>query len=258
MAGFVLFAGFRGGPAARFPSRGRLRVSVPLLRRSIASFFLALALVPALAAQSGEVVVHAYTFQYQRAREAMDLVSPLISGTGSIELQPGTNTLVIRDSPAAIARIVPVLRKFDHPPRALRLEVLLVRASRAVVSPQVQHSDLPEALTRQLRDLLGYDIYETQARAQISAAEGQAVDYEVGQDYKVSFRFGGMMPDDRVKLSNFRIIRKAAEGRPRVVLLQANLNLWLDRTMNLGLAKTEGGQAVMLVLTLREGGGIRR
>jgi hypothetical protein len=224
------------------------------IRRSLVSFFVALALTPALAAQSGEVVVQAYTFQHQRADEAMGLVSPLVSSKGSIELQRGSNTLVIRDVPAALARIVPVLKSFDHPPRPLRLEVLFVRASRAVVSPQVQHSDLPEAMTRQLRNLLGYDVFETQARAQLGGLEGQSVVYEVGQDYRVSYRFGTVMPDQRVKLSNFRIVRQATEARPKAVLLHANLNLWLDQTMNLGLAKSEGGQALMVVLTLREGG----
>lgn len=231
---------------------------MPLLHRSLVSFLVVLALTPPLAAQSGEVVVQAYTFQHQRADDAMVLVSPMVSRKGSIELQRGSNTLVIRDVQAVIARIVPVLRSFDHPPRSLRLEVLFVRATRVMVSGQVQHSDLPEPLTRQLRDLLGYDIFETQARAQLAGIEGQSVVYEVGQDYRVSYRFGTVLPDQRVKLSNFRIVRQATEARPKAILLHANVNLWLDQTMNLGLAKSEGGQALMVVLTLKDGGAARK
>ena len=56
----------------------------------------------------------------------------------------------------------------------------MVRASRATVSPQVQHSDLPEALTKRLRDLLAYDVFEMQAQAQLAGTEGQIGDLRAG------------------------------------------------------------------------------
>jgi len=67
----------------------------------------------------------------------------------------------------------PVLRSFDHAPRPMRLEVLIVRASRNTVSPQVRHSDLPEQLTKRLRDLLAYDNFDMQAQAQLGGVEGE-------------------------------------------------------------------------------------
>jgi hypothetical protein len=267
------FAGFRGGPAARVsPSRashGRLLIrSVSPVRRSVVGLpwvlllwvlmlTSAVAVLPAQGIQgtqvTGEIVVRAYTFKYQQASEAVAMVYPLLSPKGAIELQPGGNTLVVRDTSEALRRIVQVLKAFDHPGRPLRLEVYVVRASRAAVSPQVQHSDLPEALTKRLRELLAYDVYEMQAQAQLSGAEGQKVIYELGPEYRVSFRFGTILEDQRVKLSGFQIARRA-EGRPATNLLQTNLSLWLDQTTSLGLAKSEASrEALMLVLTLREG-----
>jgi type II/III secretion system protein len=225
------------------------------VRRSIASFLLLLAVTAPLWAQppGGDVVVRAYTFKYQRASEAVPLVYPLLSARGTVEYQPAGNTLVIRDTQAAIHRIVPVLRSFDHPALPLRLEVYVVRASRSVVSPQIQRSDLPEWLTKRLHDLLAYDVYEMQAQAQLGGVEGQRVVYELGPEYRVSFRFGTLLDGQRVKLSNFRISRQI-EGRPEANLIQTNLNLWLEQTMSLGLAKNEASrEALMVVLTLREG-----
>jgi hypothetical protein len=264
------YAGLRGGPAPRVPpsraSHGRLLIRpVPPVRRSVVGLLWVLLLgvlmltsaVSVLSAQSpqtpGEIVVRAYTFKYQQASEAVAMVYPLLSPKGTVELQPGGNTLVVRDTSEALRRIVQVLKAFDHPGRPLRLEVYVVRASRAAVSPQVQHSDLPEALTKRLRELLAYDVYEMQAQAQLAGAEGQKVIYELGPEYRVSFRFGTILEDQRVKLSGFQIARRA-EGRPATSLLQTNLSLWLDQTTSLGLAKSEASrEALMLVLTLREG-----
>jgi len=257
MPGFVPFAGFRGAPS---PSRDRVPATpVSHARRSLASFFLVLAVASALSAQPGpaptEIVLRAYTFKYQRASEALSLVYPLLSPRGTVEFQPQGNTLVIRDTQATIKRIMPVLRGFDHPARPLRLEVVVVRASRSPVSPPVRHSDLPEPLTKRLRDLLAYDVFEMQAQAQLSGVEGQWVVYELGPEFRVSFRFGTLLEEQPVKLSTFRISRRA-EGRTEATLLQTNLNLRLDQTTSLGLAKSESSrEALMLVLTLREGDG---
>jgi hypothetical protein len=245
-----VFAASPGGPGKL------LNRPVSPVRRSVASFLCILALASALAAQPpagpGEIVLRAYTLKHQTASEAVILVYPLLSPKGTVELQPSGNTLVIRDTAEALRRIMPVLRAYDHPPRPLRLEVSIVRASRAVVSPQTQHSDLPEGLTKQLRDLLGYDNFETQAAAQLSGVEGQRVIYELGPEYRVSFRFG-TLEGQRVKLSSFRISRQP-EGKMESNLAQMNLTLWLDQTMNLGLAKSEASrEALMVVLTLRNG-----
>jgi type II/III secretion system protein len=255
-------AGSRGGPSAHVPSgsplRGRiLSPSVPAAFRSLLSFFWVLTLgCSVLGAQppaprgAGEVVLQAYTFKNKQASEAVALVYPLLSPKGTVEVQPRGNTLVIRDTPAALGRIVPALRSFDRPARPLRLEVYIVRASRTLISPQVR-SDLPEQLTRRLHDLLAYDLFEMQAQAQLAGVEGQPVVYELGQEYQLSFRFGTLVDDQRVKLSGFRISRQAGEGR-MTNLLQTNLTLWVDQTISLGLAKREASrEALMVVLTLR-------
>lgn len=231
------------------------------LRRTVASFLTAVFLVSALAAQAQapDLSLHAYALKYRRAGEAVALVSSLLSGDGTVELQPGSNTLVIRDTAAALGRIIPALRTFDHPARPLTLEIYIVRASRSQVSPAVPRSDLPDPLTRRLRSLLTYDIYEVQAQAQLASQEGQAVTYALADDYKVSFSLGTVFGDQRVKLSDFRIVRRTDRRAPGAALIHTNLNLRLDQTMSLGLARSESSpEALMVVLTLRNGEVARR
>jgi hypothetical protein len=204
--------------------------------------------------EPAELVLHAYTLRYQQAVGAVQLIQPLLTGRGTLELQPGGNTLVIRDTVAALARIVPVLRAFDHPAQPLKVEILIVRASRATAAPPVLRSDLPDSLTRRLRELLPYEIYELQAQAQLASQEGQAVAYDLGEDYAVSFRLGTLLEARPLRLGDFEVARRAGKSRAAVPLVHTTLNIYLDQTMSLGLARSEGSrEALIIVLTVRRG-----
>ena len=225
-------------------------------RRIAASFLTAVFLAGALAGQAqrpDELILLAHAFKYRRAGDALALVSPLLSQRGTVELQPGSNTLVIRDTPSIIKRVIPVLRTYDQPARALAMELYIVRASRSPVSPAVPRSNLPETLTRRLRSLLAYDSFEVQAQALLNTWEGQSVTYALAEDYEVSFRLGTISADQQVKLSDFRALRR--DHRLAVPLLSYSLvNLRLDQPQTLGLAKSESSpEALMFVLILRNG-----
>jgi hypothetical protein len=233
------------------------------VRRITASFLLLSFLAAACAAQSAQpqpadMVLHAYTLKHRKASEALPLVSPLLSPRGTVELQPGTNTLVIRDTIATLGRIVPVLRSYDHPARPLTLELYIVRATRT--GAKEIRSDLPERLTSRLSALLPFNVYEVRAQALLASFEGQAVTYALSGDYEVSFRVGTVLAPGRVKLSDFRVLRRNGRAGPQPqLLIHTNLSLQLEQTTSLGLARSESSpEALMVVLTLRHGDAGRR
>lgn len=202
----------------------------------------------------GELVLHAFTLRYRAATEAIQLVFPMLTRQGTVELQPATNTLVIRDTPSALAQIIPALRGYDHPSRPLSLDIYIVRATRSAVSGAPVQSDLPEPLTRRLRALLPFENFHSQAQARLSSREGEAVTYALGGEYEVSFRLGAIAEGQRVRLSNFRIFRRAEERRTGSSLIKTNLILPLEQTTSFVLARHEGShEALMVVLTLRKG-----
>lgn len=206
---------------------------------------------------TGELVLHAYTLRYRQASDAISLVFPLLSQRGTVELQPATNTLVIRDSRAALGRVVPVLKSYDHPSRPLNLEIYIVRASRTegADAQTVTRSNLPASLTRRLRALLPYDVYQGEAQAQLASREGQAVTYVLGGEYEVSFRFGTLVENQRVRLSDFRILKKTEERRAGTALIHTNLLLPMEQTTSFVLTRTEESrEALMVVLTVHYGG----
>jgi len=239
---------------------------MPSVLRIAASLLVLSVLASACAAQSagpsgnpGDLVLHAYALKHRKASEALPLVSPLLSPRGTVELQPGTNTLVIRDTIAALGRIVPTLRSYDHPARPLTLELYIVRATRAA-TPELR-SELPEPLTRRLSALLRYNVYEVKAQALLASLEGQAVTYAMSGDYEVSFRVGTVLAPGRVKLSDFRFSRRSSRGAqpPQQLLLHTNLNLRLDQMTSLGVARSETSpEALMVVMILHNGDAGRR
>lgn len=205
-----------------------------------------------LAAQSGdgrdEVVVHAVTLRYQQAADAVGLVYPMLTDAGTVELQPGGNTLVLRDVRTAVDRILPRLRRFDQPSRSLRIAVQIVSAGAAEAGRGREPQLSPDVLAR-LRELLRYRSYSLLGRAELEVPEGHATAYEVGEEYQVDFRLG-KMNGRRLNLQGFRVLRLGDDGNLRP-LIHTNLNLSLDQPLVLGLAKTESSdRALMVVLQL--------
>ncbi len=213
---------------------------------------------PAREAAPPRLILRAFTFEHQSASEALALVRPLLSTRGSVELQPGGNTLVIRDTLAALSRIAPVLRSFDHPPRPLLLDIHLVRATidtRSLSPP----SDLPESLVNQLKGLYRFNRYDEMARVALRTREGEEVSYRFGDGYEVSMRLGtlvGSQHGQRIKLYGFRIIKEPASQKVHE-LIHTTLNPPVGQYFTLGLATSELAHwALMVVLYCREDGAV--
>ena len=226
------------------------------VRRTVPILLWILLLAAPVSAQmirkDGELVLHAFTLRNRAAMEALQVVSGMLTKRGTIELQPATNTLVIRDTQASIDQIVPALRRYDRASRPLSLDVYIVRATRTTISGAPVQSDLPEPLTKRLRALLPYDNYHGQAQARLSSREGEAVTYALGGEYEVSFRLGTIV-EGQVRLSDFRIARVSEMRRTGASLIHTTLILPLDQTTSFVLARHEGSQeALMVVLTLRQ------
>ena len=239
-----------------------------MYKTSLSALLLCLALVPLAApagaqqaarsqrgerSEEGHLQVYAYTLRNRPAAEALVLIRPLLSQRGTVELQPGGNTLVVRDSLAALGRIVPTLRAYDRPPERLRVHVLIVRAFSEPV-PAVPGRSLPAWLEDRLQGLLRWDYYQVLAEAGLDTREGENLVHEVGELYGLSFRVGTLYQDERVKLHDFKIWRAGRSvspaGAAHQPLLEATLNLWLAKPKVLGLANSESSDhALMVVLT---------
>ena len=237
----LLLAHRRGAPPPRL---------LPLLA-AVAVLLAALA-APAVAQapSDGELVVHVYKLEHQPAGEAWALLQPLLSARGSVELRPADNTLVLRDSTAAMDRILPVLTAFDHPPRDVDVEVWLIRASdKAAVSPPMlrDRSNVPKDLLANLAARLPYQHYDLVAQSRVRSREGQRITFQLGPDHSVRFRLGTILGDQRLRLVDFEVFQEE-RGSTAEKLAKGNLNLWLGRNMVFALTQGESSPTALMVV----------
>jgi hypothetical protein len=228
---------------------------LPALSPAVALLLVLVALSSPLAAQpSGEpqpeLSVHVITLQHQSAREAMMLVLPLLSTRGTVELRPGGNTLVVRDTIAALSRILPVVYNFDHPARAVEVELWLIRASGRrdeISAAPPAPSNLPPELLRSLLEHLPYRHYQLVAASRVRSREGQRVTFDLATQYTVRFRLGTIVGDRRLRLNEFEVLQKQPRQTPQS-LVRSQLNLWMERNMVLAMSGGEQASSALMVV----------
>jgi hypothetical protein len=206
---------------------------------------------------AAQLQVYAYTFRRRQAADARELVESLLSARGRVEVQEASNTLVVRDSVAAITRIVPVLRNFDREPREVRVQVMIVSAvDRLPDGDGHRVADVPVWLRSRLRENLPWRHFDLLAEASLTVGEGQTVTHELSGGYGVGFEIGPVV-GRQVKLEGVEIWRHRPS--PSAVtetiiqrLMRADLNLRIDQPMALTLAKSAASdRGLVLVLICR-------
>src|SRR5437773_1464795 len=75
------------------------------------------------------VVLRVFTLRHRKAEEVALLVRPFLTENGSVILQPKLNTLSVRDTAEAIARVAEAIASYDVPPRSVEISVTLLKAT---------------------------------------------------------------------------------------------------------------------------------
>lgn len=198
-------------------------------------------------AADAELRLLVFSFRNQRAADALSTVRSLLTTRGSVTLDEAANTLAVRDTPAALARVSSAVRAIDHLPRGLWLDLQLIRAVAVKVSPAPPSTGIDAALLDRLRQLFRFESFELLARGRIATREGESVDYEMGDGYRLTFRSGTVLDGRRLKLDEFLMRRSAPAGGPQE-LLRTVVNLRLDQPLLLGLARDESAERALLLV----------
>lgn len=215
---------------------------------------------PAPVPGASALQVYAFTLRHQGLGEAATMVRLRLTPRGTVEEQPGANTLVVRDVPTSIDQIRRLLEAFDVPPEQIRFDIRVVQAGpkRGVISPPSAEVALDEELAARLRGLLRYEDFRVLAQAGLSSRAGEQVEYALGDDYDVAFRLVSVVEGKRVKLEGFRVTRRPPRSvdksrqLPPQQLFQATLNLWLDKPFTLVLTQDEARrEALMIAISCR-------
>lgn len=244
-----------------------MRLTRPLVPLGLLGLLMTVTIVPVMAAgepaatgttaiherAEASLRLHAFTLEHQRAADAMAVVIPLLSLRGGVEVQPGSNSLLVRDTLGNLARITAAVRAFDHPARPVLLTLQVVQAEGPAnqVSPPspIRAVGLSTELVERLRKVLPFSSYSLVAGAEFASREGQPVTYDLAGRYRITFQLGNMSEGQRLRVGDFRVERlDRGEGDPP--LIHTNLNLTLGRTTVLGLARESSAPRALMVVLL--------
>lgn len=105
--------------------------------------------------------------------------------------------------------------------------------------------------TGTLPSFLRYEDFELLAQASVSSRPGDDVSSPLGDRFTVSFKAGEVQPDGRLRLEGFQIRTRAPAVKGRQLepqqVVNANLNLWLERPLTWTLAQDSATQEALVV-----------
>ena len=196
--------------------------------------------------EAGPIQLTVFTFRHQRASEALPAVRAMLSPRGSVALDEESNTLSVKDSAATLARISRAVASIDHLPQPLAIDVQLIRALASQVSPLPPSVGVEAELLTRLKKVFRYDSYSLVARGRIDTREGEAVDHELGEGYRLAFRPETLYDAGRLRLAGFTVVRRQAKGGDRDVF-RTVVNLRREQPLILGLATDEAAARALLL-----------
>jgi len=204
--------------------------------------------VSAAAAEFDERVFH---LRHRPAREAAAMVEPMLSPSGSVLLQPGSNTIAVRDHPEVVQRIADALAAWDTFQQAYRVRVRLLMASTAPLQPGQRAARL-EGFGAELTGLFRWSGFEEIDAFEVQAREGVSVESKAAQGYTLRFTLRTVLGEpQRVQLAPCEITR--LEGQEHGIGVQrrlhrSNLNLQLGQMFILVTARSEEAKKALVVI----------
>jgi hypothetical protein len=194
--------------------------------------------------------VRTFTFQYKQADKAAAIIKTLVSGEGSMSIQPSSNALQVTDRAENLREIAKALAQFDAPAKDFRLYVRLVSAGRVADPPKVK--DELADVARKL-SMLRYNTFDSVGEANVEAKEGSPGSIDM-TGYRAEFKLGEYDPTtDSIKVHDFQLSKfQGAQKDQLTSLLKTTLNLGIGQTYIVGASKApESQHALMIVLVAR-------
>jgi type II secretory pathway component GspD/PulD (secretin) len=108
---------------------------------------------------AAEQELRVFQFHFRPAHEAATLVEPMLSGEGSLLLQPGLNAITVRDNPDVLKRVASALASWDVAPQSYKVRVRVFLASREPKSSGPPPPPIPE-LGEKLYLLFGFTKFQ--------------------------------------------------------------------------------------------------
>jgi len=196
---------------------------------------------------SRALTVRSFQFKYKDAGKAAAAIKPLVSGDGSVSIQPSTNSLVVTDRPENVREIVAMLARFDEPGQPFKLRIRIVGAGRIDASARVPDSlrDVAPKLA-----ILRFNSFDNLGDATVQGKEGDPGIVELSSGYRADFKFGDLDPSsDSIRVADLKLSRLEGVKKDQLIpLLKTSLNIKLGQTVILGAARDPQSQRALIIV----------
>ena len=193
--------------------------------------------------------VKTFQFKHKQADKAAAAIKSLLSASGSMSIQPATNSLVVTDDPEKLKEIAAALAKFDLAPQPFQLTVRLIAAGRGGAKGGARVPDELKDIESKLQ-MLRFDTVESLGSANVQGKEGDPGRVDL-PSHRAEFKFGEYDPaSDTIAISDFQLSRLT--GDQLSPLMKTTLNLKLGQTIVVGVTRqASSSRALMMVLSAR-------
>ncbi len=211
-------------------------------------------------APAPEIVVRVFALKYRTSENAVAVVRPLLTESGSVIVQPKGNVLTVRDSAAAVERAARTLAAWDVPPRAIDLRITLLRAAVeprpgpgiAPAAAAATEADL-EGIGDRLRQLFRFTSYSRLDTVLVKGAEGQSVASPLGGDYRIEFQIEGADDLRQIRLKGLAFERLHPVPGPGVTvprgeILRTTLNVPVGQPFILAVGRDEAATGALVLV----------
>ncbi len=230
------------------------------------SAVIVLVLVALTAAAAVETVSRVFTLRYLSVAEATTAVQPLLSGEGSLTLQPSRARITVQDFPEVIDRVVKVIDQLDRPPDRYRVRIELLEGG---AERPFGAANEVEATDR-LRKMFKFPSYRSLGSAVLEGELGGDTQASLGAGFQISFvaqlpphssesPWGAPDPGDRIQLRSLTLerLRAGADGAQlSQQYLRTNVLLSPNQKVYIGAGSSEDPETgLVLIVQVQEPGG---
>ena len=201
-------------------------------------------------------VVRVFALRYRAPEDALAVVRPLLTDSGSVLVQPKGNTLTVRDSAAAVERAAHSIAAWDRPPRPIDLRVTLLRAStsgRAPPSSALETSAELRSVAERLKRLFRFTDLARLDAAVVQGVEGQTVAYVLGGEYRLEFRIEPADDARQVRLKGLLFEHLRRGPGPGVVevrndILRTTISVTIGQPYILAVGRDESAAGALVLV----------
>lgn len=191
--------------------------------------------------------VRTFQFKFKSADKAAGVIKSLLSGDGTMSIQPKANSLVVTDHAENIKAVANAISEYDAAPRAVKLNVRLIAASKSETAsrPVEELKDLARSFS-----MMGFNSLDSLGSANVESHEGEGGTINLADGYRAEFHFGEYDPaSDTIQLADFRISKLKDDQLTEIY--KTTLNVTVGQTVVLTVARPKGQRALSVAFVAR-------